>query len=564
MQTPLNQLMNPTDEQRHEMLRTSLENAGRPEDYEYILNSLSPPPDITRYGLEGDLKGAKIGIIGGGLAGMCAAFELRKLGADLTILEASQNRLGGRVFTYYFDPEGKYYGELGAMRIPISHETTWYYINQLGLNTLSLTSPVRNNFLYVHNTRLRTQDSVEKYLYPLYDLTPQERNTPWTELSNYAFNFNYLKLPPNIRAELINVLPYYSPQILPLMNMSLRQNFEDLGLSQGAINLISGVEPFNGSLLHISYDEIAQEEYSMDYRNTYRIEGGNVNLPYAFYQSLTSSRPPQYCYDNIPQHLLGTVHFKFGHYVTGIYQSDYRNKVVLKYKDTVDEKDGADIFDYVICTIPLSSLRTLEIKPYFSNMKMQAINEYHYINAHKTIYFCNRRFWEKNTDYGNIIGGISFTDLPITSIIYPSDHNQCLPAGTCSPNEPGVLVSAYALEQNADRIGGLSEELQYDLIRQNVEEVHGLPRGYLNTVVERSVSATWNNETYALGALAFTSPGQKPLFSYELTKPEYNNRVYFAGEHVSAKHGWIQGALYTGKAVANQLASNHQGLRTHA
>ena len=44
MYVPLNQVSHPTDEQRHEMLRNSLENAGRSEDYEYIIKYLSPPP----------------------------------------------------------------------------------------------------------------------------------------------------------------------------------------------------------------------------------------------------------------------------------------------------------------------------------------------------------------------------------------------------------------------------------------------------------------------------------------------------------------------------------------
>ncbi|HWT27422.1 MAG TPA: FAD-dependent oxidoreductase, partial [Mobilitalea sp.] len=172
MYAPSNQAMNPTDDLRHEMLRASLKKAGRPEDYDYILKLLNPPPDITNYAAPGSLKGVKVGIIGGGLAGMASAFELRKLGADITILEASQDRIGGRVYTYYFDPEGMYYGEFGAHRIPVSHETTWHYINLFGLDTISLTPANRNNFLYVHNTRLRTTDSVQEILYPKYDLTP--------------------------------------------------------------------------------------------------------------------------------------------------------------------------------------------------------------------------------------------------------------------------------------------------------------------------------------------------------------------------------------------------------
>lgn len=554
MYTSLNQIPNPTDEQRHQMLKSSLENAGRPEDYDYILRLLSPPPDITNIVAPGGLSGVKIGIIGGGLAGMSAAYELRKTGADITILEASSDRIGGRVYTYYFDPEGKYYGEFGAMRIPVSHETSWHYINQLGLNTISMSTTRRNNFLYVHNTRLRVTESIERYLYPKYELTEAERNTPWHELSDYAMSYRFLSLPPDIRSELIRIQPDYSPQIIPLMDMSLRENFEKLGLSQGAISLISGVDSRSGAMLSISYDEIAQEEYSLDYLNTYRIEHGNVSLPLAFYHSFQSMNVPGY--QHIPSASLGSVEYKAGHSVTGIYQSDYRNKIVVKYTKESESGSTADIFDYVICTLPFSALRTIEVKPYFSNMKMQAILELNYIDALKSIFLCNRRFWERNTDYGNIFGGISFTDLPIQSILYPSDHNLCIGEATCSSEEPGVLTAAYNLVQNSVRLGGMEEQSRYEVVRQNVEEVHGLPRGFLNSFVEDQKTVHWNNEPFSRGALVQTLPRQKRLFAYEMQQPEYQGRIYFAGEHVSNKHGWVQGALSSGKYAANQLAEH--------
>lgn len=555
MQAQLNQVMNPTKEERHEMIMTSLINQRRPEDYDYITNLLSPPPDITDYASPGELKGIKIGIIGGGLAGMSAAYELRKLGAEITIFDANEARIGGRVYTYYFDPGGQFYGELGASRIPASHETTWHYINQLGLDTLSMSAPGRNNFLYAHNTRLRTSDSIEQYLYPLYELTEKERATPWNELSSYATFQPLLQLTPEIRSELIRIQPNYSPEILPMMNHSLRSYLEKLGLSQGFINLMSGVQPGNGALLHISYDEIVRDEYTLDNLNTYRIIGGNSNLPYAFYQSFLADDVPGY--QNYQPADLGIVDYKFGHYVAGIYQSDYRNKVILKYKDTVEEKENADVFDYVICALPFSSLRNVEIKPYFSNMKMQAILELNYIDAQKTLFLCNRRFWERNTDYGNITGGISLTDLPIQSILYPNDHALCLPAGTCSPEEPGVLTASYNFEQNATRLGGQEDRKRYQIIRRNAEEVHGLPRGFLNSIVERYKTVHWNSEPNFMGALVQYLPEQKPFFAYQNLQPEYHNRVFFAGEHVSTKHGWMQGALQTGKASANQLAYSY-------
>ncbi len=554
MAVPLNQVTNPTDEQRREMIRASLEAAGRPEDYEYIVSLLSPPSDITNYAAPGELKGVKIGVIGGGLAGLSAAFELRKLGADITILEANDNRIGGRVYTYYFEPEGKYYNEFGAHRIPVTHETTWHYINLFGLNTRPLSVTRRNNFLYVHNTRLRTTDSIEQILYPLYNLTPQERSTPWAELDDYAFLYLMNQLPPDVRSELIQILPEYSPEYIPLMTHSIRQTLENLGLSQGAISLISGVDSGTGSTLNASYDEITHEEYTLDYRNTYTIQGGIVNLPYAFIQSFLTSDLPQY--QNIPNDQLGTVTYQPGQTVTGIYQSPSRNQIILTHRNVRSLKRTADVFDYVVCAIPYSTLREVDIKPYFSNLKMQAILEFNYINSQKTFFLCNQRFWEQDADYGRMVGGFSQTDLPIQFIFYPGDHILCPNASSCSPYEPGVLVASYNYHLNSTRVGNMESRLRYELIKDSVEEVHGLPRGFLDSIVEKHKTVVWDNQPYSRGAFAMALPSQKKLFAYEMLQPEFNGRIYFAGEHVSTKHGWMQGALYTGMNAANQLAQH--------
>lgn len=100
----------------------------------------------------------------------------------------------------------------------------------------------------------------------------------------------------------------------------------------------------------------------------------------------------------------------------------------------------------------------------------------------------------------------------------------------------------------------MPEPLRFEYIKESVEEVHGLPRGFLDPIVADHKTVVWDNEPYSRGAFAESLPGQKQLFSYEMLKPEFNQRVFFAGEHVSTKHGWMQGALYTGKEAANQLA----------
>lgn len=544
---------NPTDEQRHKLLQDSLIRFKRPEDYQNILELLSPPYDIYQYARPMSLKKSSIGIIGAGLAGLAAAYELRKLGSNITVFDAEENRIGGRIYTSYFDNSQQFFAELGAMRIPVSHETTWHYINLFNLNTESLSSPNSNNFIFVDNIRVRRDfsgQSITDNIYPHYNLTEIERHTPWNELSSYASDTMLNSLTPEIRTEILKIQPHYSEEYANITRMSNRQVFEYLGLSQGAINLISAVEPFTAALINTSHDETMNSEYSLDFLNTYRLIGGMVNLPLAFFNSLNSSTPPEFVYD---PNILGKVNVKLGYAVNGISKGSDNSKVYIRYTDP-NNVEQTDTFDFVICAVPFSVLREFQLTPYFSEEKMQAIRELNYIDAHKTAFLCRKRFWEENAPYGDMNGGISFTDLPIESIVYPPDHIRCLSEGRCSSNYPGVLVASYNLVQDATRLGGQNIYRRLQTVMRNVEMVHGLPAGYLDTLTDSYRTVHWNTEQWFRGAFAAAYPGQKVNFLYNMLLPEYNSRVYFAGEHVSTKPGWMQGALYSGKFAANQIA----------
>ncbi|HIU77521.1 MAG TPA: FAD-dependent oxidoreductase [Candidatus Pelethocola excrementipullorum] len=546
---------NPSDSVRYEILRNAFTNAGRPEDFENVVELLNPPPDITSYVTPGAHKNLKVGIIGAGLAGLSAAFELRKIGAEITLFDAMEDRIGGRVYTYYFDQDRRYYGEFGPMRIPLSHGTTWHYINLFDLNTIPMTSPFSNNFIYVHNTRIRRDrdgSNITEYLYPLFDLRQDEKSLSWPELSDYAFDSVLRSLSADVRKELLQILPSYSPEYSFYINNSTREVLEMRGFSQEAINLIASVDPMTGAMLNTSYGESLQELYSMDYLNTYRIDGGMINLPYAFYRSLISPNPREY---DIASDLLGNVDIKLGHIITGIYQQSSKNKVILRY-DSDYIKDAYQEFDYMICTIPFSTLREVDIEPFFTNQKMRAIEELFYPDSFKAAFLCNRRFWEENTIYGMMNGGISFTDLPIQSIVYPSDHIQGTSPLFYSPLEPGVLVASYNVNQDSVRVANQRESRRLSLVERNVEEVHGLPDNFLDSIVESYKVVDWYQQQWSRGAFAVDLPGQKINFAHTILEPEYNNRVFFAGEHTSVKHGWMQGSLYSGMLAANNLAMN--------
>lgn len=544
---------NPTNEQRKQLLLDSLALAGRRDDYENIRKLLNPPPEITNFVAPKALSNVRIGIIGAGLSGLAAAYELRKLGASITVFDAQKERVGGRVYTHYFDRSSDYFGELGAARIPVSHETAWHYIDLFGLDTEALTSPDTNNLIYAHNIRIRRETdgkNVTRYLYPFYDLSVNERNTPWNQLRNFALSTMLYSLSPDERAEILKILPEYSPRYAAISRLSTRQIFEMLELSQGAIELITAVEPFTEPFLNMSHDEIMNTEYSLDFLNTYRIAGGAMHLPMCFFNSLMSSDPQEI---KFPTYFLGKVELKSRSKITGIYMAPENEGVFLRCSSE-KKADYLEQFDYVICAIPFSTLREVEIKPFFRNQKMQAIKEYHYMDGQKTLFLCKKRFWEEDSDYGRMNGGISVTDLPIQTILYPPDHIHCKDWQDCTPDQPGVLTPSYNLGQDSIRQTNQPEALRLQLIKRNVEEVHGLPEGYLDSMVENQFTVIWSGEDWARGAFAAGYPGQKSRFLYPMAQPEFEQRVFFAGEHVSTKQGWMQGALYSGKEAANQLA----------
>src|SRR6476620_2254893 len=69
----------------------------------------------------------KIIIIGAGMAGLSAGYELTQAGHDVTILEA-RTYCGGRVHTIREPFADGQYAEAGAARIPDNHDLTLKYV----------------------------------------------------------------------------------------------------------------------------------------------------------------------------------------------------------------------------------------------------------------------------------------------------------------------------------------------------------------------------------------------------------------------------------------------------
>ena len=92
----------------------------------------------------------KIVVMGAGMAGLVTAYELKKLGHNVTVLEA-QDRVGGRVLTLRNFSEG-HWADAGAARISRGHDLTHRYIKEFGLDLMPF-YPTTNRFLRVRNNR---------------------------------------------------------------------------------------------------------------------------------------------------------------------------------------------------------------------------------------------------------------------------------------------------------------------------------------------------------------------------------------------------------------------------
>src|SRR5262245_57587919 len=71
----------------------------------------------------------RVVIIGAGLAGLAAGYELTQAGHEVTILEA-RTRPGGRVYTLRQPFSDGLYAEAGALFIPNHHTYTMKYVRR--------------------------------------------------------------------------------------------------------------------------------------------------------------------------------------------------------------------------------------------------------------------------------------------------------------------------------------------------------------------------------------------------------------------------------------------------
>jgi monoamine oxidase len=469
-----------------------------------VVLSASPLETLaTAVGVRRPAAGKKVIVIGAGLAGLSAAYELLQKGHEVTILEA-RTRAGGRVFTIREPFADGLYAEGGAMQVPDSHHWTMKYIKLLGLD-LDLIQPATGAaVLYLRGKRyqIKPGQQVELALNLTADEAKLDRRGMWEKY-------------------VLPILPELGDDTAPNWPAAALKKYDQLtfaeflrsrGASADAVALLSvglpsGLGDGAGSVsaLNLLRESLHREQA----KHAYTIRGGTDMLPRALAGRLA---------DRI----------SYGAPVVRLEQNTDGIRVV-----TLRAGEHQTLAcDRLVCAIPFSVLRKIDIEPRFSSEKQRAIEQLQYTSVARTYLQTSRRFW---LDDG--LSGNAATDLPVMGV-YERTINQ--------PGRRGILES-YAAGPSARQLTAMSEGERVQTALAGVGKVFpGIREQF-----EGGAAKCWDSDEWARGAYAWFKPGQMSSLLPFIARPE--GRVHFAGEHASTAPGWMQGALESGNRVAQEI-----------
>lgn len=460
----------------------------------------------------------RVVIVGGGLSGLCAAYELEQRGHEVTILEAETSHIGGRARTHRF--ENGQYGELGAMRVPANHKLTRNYINRFGLSLRNFVQSNPEAYYYVRGQKIRIKDEAQVNQY--YNLADNEKSASPFDLWDRSVLKILGTLGPDELTDLRSTV-LKTEKLKQIDRMSLEEAFKQGGLSSEAMEMLASTWAYE-TMLQSGITGILREEYEEVWiKNFDEFAGGTDMLPRAFAANL-KNKPRMGCkVVRIEQTSAGAT----AYYLDGPGRPMQR-------------ADG----DVLLVTVPLGVLSKIQLRPAFSGAKMRAIRQVTYDSSTKVLAQASRRFWEMDE---GIYGGGTYTDLPTGITYYPSDNAAA--RNSRVSEGPGVFLASYTWGHAARRLAALPHEERARVTLESMARIH--PQSGEFGTIQQTVSWSWDNHPNSCGAFAWMSPGQHETLYPELISPE--GRIFMAGEHASLTPTWMQGAFESALRAVEQI-----------
>ncbi len=436
----------------------------------------------------------KIIIGGGGMGGLCTAYELMKKGHDVVLLEAS-GRHGGHVYTAHDGLSDGLYGDYGQEHITKpGYDLYWNYIKEFGLTALPY--PRRKNILRRINGKFYTEKMLQDpIVLHAFGLNEKEVNfltkNPWWNLKTlyaepYLNKFKDEYQPFGVGYDALDDIP-------------MSDIYKKDGASATALNLLGGdhasalFELWMSSILKFRGVPEAPPE-------VFRLKGGNQMLPNAF-----AKRLKERVHLNSPIQIIR-------HTDTG---------VLVTYKHNNEVKEIAA--DYFVNCIPLPALKNIQFEPALPAEKQYLIDTIEYDSYQRFVFQASSKFWEEDG----------------YSINMDFDH----------PDLWSVWQSAEEVDTHRVIIlgtgpGGVSPQRALAAFRE-------IYPGKRDTI-EQAISKDWTKDSFSPTCERRPFPiGQLKKFWPNLIQP--HGRIYFAGAYADNLNWGTEAATRSANRVANAI-----------
>jgi monoamine oxidase len=468
--------------------------------------------------------GKRVLILGAGIAGLTAAYELNKKHYTVTILEA-QTRAGGRNLTVrrgdvikelkseqtcHFD-EGLYLNA-GPGRLPYHHTAVLEYCKILGV-------PLE---VYVMMTRAN-----------LFQTSAAWNGAPKTQrqIANDTRGWIADLLAKAIRGKSLDkfLTPTDRDSLLALLKNfgDLNDAFEYTGSSRSGYSIEPGITPCPEIIKPpLTLSDLLKSKF----------------WAHRFYQSEEYEWQPTLFepvggMDAIVHGFLPHVGnlIRYGREVIGVHNTPAGVRVDHAAAGTKGAGAQFDEADWCISTIPLPILAKVDNN--FAEPYRRAVGSATFASTCKVGWQANRRFWELDDQ---IYGGISYIKHDITQMWYPS-HDYF--------KEKGVLTGAYNYDGAADEMAGMEPEQRRVKAMEGAKLLH--PRFADFVPMDLGLSIAWKNVPYQLGGWADDFDCSEDDY-LRLLRPE--GHFWVAGDQVSEISGWQEGAIRSSLYVLEHMA----------
>ncbi|HEX2076227.1 MAG TPA: FAD-dependent oxidoreductase [Longimicrobium sp.] len=456
----------------------------------------------------------RVVVIGAGLAGLSAAYELHRAGHDVTVLEAG-GRVGGRVLTLREPFMDGLYAEAGGQQVYREHQAVQRYAAELGVELVH--PEITGTGMMVLRGRRIPHRAKELQLQTPLALSEEEMHLGiWA-----VWGRRIMPLVEEVRASGDPEAPGWPPASLARYDgMSFGELMRECGISPGAAEMLclgdlgvlgEGVDSVS-ALVHLRGLALVRPG------PPWVVRGGTERLPLAFAARLGARIRLRSPVVQVRRHEAG---------VQVVHQDGGAHR-------TLDA-------DFAVCAVPHPLLAQLDIQPPPDAGFMRAVRETPQTSVTRIFLQFRRRYW---LDDG--WSGYASTDTPL-QLVSPATLSQ--------PGERGIL-EAYLAGDRARAAARMDEEERIRFTLEHVERIFPGAAAHF----EVGVSQVWDDEPWVRGAYAWWRPGQ--LVEFAAHPPRPAGRVHFAGDHTTARAGWMEGALQSGLRAAREV--NEASLRAAA